>query len=152
MGKLSLTLGEKLRTYCFILAKVRGFKVTALDGDAVTLEWMHIQFAPSDLIEYTYIIYYTRAGTSHEVSISIPSNLYTTVRSGLKNGDIYRFAIAVSKQVGIEMVVGERSSTQTVKIGSTPASSGKYFIPWMYFLLNHACPACICEIQHPIIR
>ena len=104
---------------------VENFQVMPFGPGTVRATWKPIDVRAMDLEHYRYVIYYEEVGTNGiEMSISVHSNSSSMVVQNLTINVEYQFAVAVSRQVGMEKYTGERSisSPETVLVQRGAAS------------------------------
>ena len=100
---------------CCFLAVVKNLEAIVFGPGTVRVTWEDIDIEPMDLTEYNYIVYFSST-SGRERSITVPSNISFIVISNLTVKDVYQFAVAVSRQVGMENYTGERSSPETIRV------------------------------------
>ena len=106
---------------------VEDFQVIPFGPGTVRATWKPIDVRATDLENYRYVIYYYEVGTiGIEMSISVHSNSSFMVVRNLTIDVEYQFTVAVSRQVGGEKYIGERSSTQTVLVRRGAASGAEF--------------------------
>ena len=98
------------------LATVTGFQVSLFDPRTARLDWESVTFPDTEKATFDYLIFYQEVGDSVERVVEIPSTSTFVILKNLKGGAVYRFAIAVSRQVGIEMFTGDRSIPERARI------------------------------------
>lgn len=104
------------------------FHATPFGPHAARLEWDRIEIQESDLHYYDYIIYYVELGLRRpERSAIVSASRSSTILRNLRGGLAYKFEVAVSRTIGTETYVGERSLPGRAHIergaGDPPPSS-----------------------------
>ena len=116
-----------LPCFLFILAPVGGLRLTLSGENGVRVQWRRIDNLPSEFgAVYLYIIYYYEDVPSadyealeQDKSLSIPIGSSSTTIEYLNEGSEYQFEIAVSKQVGMEERLGDRSAPERIRIDAS---------------------------------
>ena len=102
--------------FIFILAFLSRFKINLVNSRTVRVEWVPQEYDPSDDISYDYIVYYQEVGVSRpEKSISVPTGTRFTTIGNLRTGVLYQFAVAISKRVGREQMIGKRTPPKRIR-------------------------------------
>ena len=104
--------------FCFLLlflAVVINLEAIVFGPGTVRVTWEDIDIEPMDFKEYNYIVYFNST-SGRETSITVPSNSSFIVISNLTVDAVYQFAVAVSRQVGMEKYTGDRSPPERIKV------------------------------------
>ena len=99
------------------IAQVSSLRAAQFGPRTARLDWESVTFPDTEEPNYNYLVFYQEVGVSGlERSIKVPSTSTFVVLKNLKGGVEYNFAIAVSRQVGIEAYTGDRSLQERARI------------------------------------
>lgn len=97
----------------YILAQVKFFRVTWSGPGTVIVKWRDIGVDSKAIM---YVVYYYEASEMEQHNVTVPSSLLTLTLMNLKEGALYRFSMAVMKQEGTEVYVGEKTAVVSLMI------------------------------------
>ena len=112
------------------IAQVPSLRAASFGPHAASLEWESVTFPDTEEPNFNYLVFYQEVGVSGlERSIKVPSTSNFVVIRNLKGGAEYNFAIAVSRQVGIETYTGvwslpERAHIESAESDPLPDGEG----------------------------
>ena len=96
---------------------VEDFQAIPYGPGTVRVTWESIDVEFMDLEQYSYVVYYEEVQTiGQERSVSVPSYNNFVVLQNLTINVEHQFAVAISRQIGMEKYTGERTSPRRLKV------------------------------------